>query len=63
MEKNLYRFLNKKELALKYGVCLKTLSRWLMKIETKIPFYTKNQKLFSPIQIKKIDELLCYGED
>ena len=56
-------FLGKKELAIRYNICLQTFSRWCKKIERQIPFYVKGQRLFCPAQIKKIDELLCHNPE
>lgn len=55
---NSMRFLSKKELAIRYGVCLKTFGRWVDKIKDKIPFYVNGQRLFSPGQVKYIDSVL-----
>jgi hypothetical protein len=56
-------FLGKKELAIRYNICLATFSRWLKRIEKQVPFYVKGQRLFCPSQIKKIDDLLCFSPD
>lgn len=56
-------FLGKKELAIRYNICLKTFSRWVKRIEKQIPFFVPGQRLFCPSQIKKIDDLLCFSPD
>lgn len=54
------KFMGMKELAAKWGVHRQTLSRYIHKMSDQIPMYQKHQKVFAPIQYKKLAELLGF---
>ena len=56
-------FIGKGQLAERYGVCLNTFNKWLKRLQHKLPLYIKNQRNFSPAQVKMLDYLLCHGEE
>lgn len=51
--------LGKSELAERYGLSLPTFSKWIKKIENKIPFYVEGQRIYCSRQIEYIDSVFC----
>lgn len=54
-------FIGKTSLAHRYGVCLDTFNKWLKPFEDKIPLYRAKQRLFSPAQVKFLDNVFCFN--
>jgi hypothetical protein len=54
------KFVSKSELAEKYGICVKTLNKYIARIQVKLPLYEPNDHSFSPAQVKVIDYHLDY---
>lgn len=54
------KFVGLGQLAIKWGVSVRTLKKYINKIALQIPMYDEKQRLFAPIQYKKISELLGF---
>lgn len=53
-------FLGMSELARRWGCHRITLSGYIHRLSEHIPLYKKGQKIFAPVQYKKIAELLGF---
>lgn len=58
-----YQAMTKKQLSALAGCSAKTFSRWMRKIENDIPGYRPTQRLLTPLQVKRVMELLCIDEE
>ena len=59
----MYKSMTKKQLCAIAGCSPKTFRIWMRKIEKDIPGYQPSQRLLTPIQVKRVMELLCLDED
>ena len=59
----MYKSRTKKQMCAIAGCSPKTLRIWMRKIEKDIPGYQPSQRLLTPIQVKRVMELLCLDED
>ena len=55
--------MTKKQLCAIAGCSPKTFRIWMRKIEKDIPGYQPSQRLLTPIQVKRVMELLCLDDD
>lgn len=53
-------FLGMSQLARKWGCHRDTLSDYIKRLSEHIPLYRKGQKIFAPVQYKKLAELLGF---
>ncbi len=63
MESENFHFRNKTELAERYNICVKTLNKYLARIEAKLPLYVAGDCSFTPAQVKVIDYHLVHIAD
>ncbi len=56
-------FVNKSQLAERYNICVKTLNKYIARVESKLPLYNRGDSFFTPAQVKVLDRYLIHVEE